>query len=279
MKQRAKTETNNLGLTPQRTAFDVMMNVQCDLMTEVGLPLPPHWKKTHETPQWTKNICQKLKVTILRPILKLKPVRRKFSWPNYGRCIGILERFKTFFAKDVPRILKEEGLNRIGKKKWAKLQSILGEEKMRRYYLKILERPANDKTPIFELCVLVMERQTTNLERMKQIAFVHLADQSAKTTAMFLKGMQEGYSTFLNEDGEFSGDDRRVDIHLELIAWQYEIEKIRKLKLPVTRNKFFGNLKKLPEFKTRTQDWFNDVCKDIKLTGWKKGHPYKFSPP
>ncbi len=96
---------------------------------------------------------------------------------------------------------------------------------------------------------------------------------------MFLKGMGEGYTAFLNEEGEFSGDDRRADIHLELIAWQHDIEKMRKSVLPKTRNDLFREIKKLPEFKTKTQSWFNDVLKDIKLTGWKKGHPYQFSTP
>ncbi len=106
------------------------MNVQCDLRAEAGLKPLPHWTKTRETPQWTKNICQKLKNTILKPILKLKPTR-KFSWRNYGRCIGIFERYKTFLAKDVPRMLKEDGLDKIGKKRWAKIEPLLGEKNAR----------------------------------------------------------------------------------------------------------------------------------------------------
>jgi hypothetical protein len=70
-----------------------------------------------------------------------------------------------------------------------------------------------------------------------------------------------------------------IDIHLELIAWQFDIEKMRKAVLPKTRNDLFREIKKLPEYKNKTQCWFNDVLKDIKLTGWKKGHPYQFSAP
>src|SRR5277367_2971582 len=124
MKRKVKIEKSNLGLSPQRTGFDLVINLQCDLLAEAGLPLPPGLRKTRETPQWTKNICQKLKATILKPVLKLKP-KRKFSWRNYGRCIGIIERYKTFLAKDVPRILKKEGLDKIGKKEWAKIQTLL----------------------------------------------------------------------------------------------------------------------------------------------------------
>ena len=279
MKQKAKSETGNFGTKSQPTAFDIMMNVQFDLRAEAGLQPLPHWKKPRETPQWTKNICRKLKDTILKPVLKLKPRRRKFSWRNYGRTIGIIERYKTFLAKDVPRILKKEGLDKIGKKEWAKIQALLGEETARNHYLKILKRPAKDKTPLAELCDIALERQLAHLEMQKQIAFHHLGNQDAKTTRLFMVGMGEGYTTFLNEDGEFSGDDRRTDIHLELIAWQYEIEKMRKSVLPKTRNDLFREIKKVPEFKNKTQDWFNDVLKDIKLTGWKRGHPYQFASP
>jgi hypothetical protein len=277
MKRKTKTETGNLGLTSHRTVFDVMMNVQCDLMAEAGLPLPRHLKKTHETPQWTKNICQKLKATILKPVLKLKPMRRKFSWRNYGRMIGIIERYKTFLAKDVPRILKDDGLDKIGKKRWAKIQPLLGEKDARQYYLKILGRPANDKTPFLELAAQIFVGGLIKLEQHKQTAFAHLADQSAKTTAIFLKGMSEGYSAFLNEDGEFSADDRRADIHLELVAWQYEIEKMRKSVPPKTSKHLIGELKKLPEFKTKTDDWFKDVFKDIHLSIGRRGRPPQFS--
>jgi len=255
-----------------------MMNFQCEMRAESGLEPLPHWTPKRETPQWTKNICLKLRNTILKPILKLRP-KGKVNWRYYGRCIGIMERYKAFLTNDVPKMLKEDGLDNISNMRWAKIQPLLGEEEARQYYLKVLERPANDKTPLLELFAIVLERQMTNLEKQKQTAFFHLASQSVKTGALFLKGMSEGYAAFLNEEGEFSGDDRRADIHLELIAWQHDIEKMRKSVLPVTRKKLFGEIKKLPEFKTKTQDWFDDVCKDIKLSLGRPGRPWQFSQP
>ena len=262
----------------QPTFFELTMNLQCDLRAEAGLEPLPHWKQTRETPQWTKNICRNLRNTIFKSVLKLRP-KGKVNWRNYGRCIGIMERFKTFVAKDVPRILKEDGFDKVSKKKWDKIQPLLGEEEARQYYLKILERPANDNTLLSELVAITLERQIVNLEKHKQTAFYHLVNQDAKTTAIFWKGMSEGYTVFLNEEGQFSGDDRRADIHLELLAWQYDIEKMRKSVLPKSRNYLFGELKKLPEFKNKTQDWFNDVCKDIKLKGWNRGRSWQFSQP
>ncbi len=280
MTQKAKAENENLGIVirPQPTAFEQMMDLQCDLRAEAGLEPPRHWKKNRETPEWTKNICRKLRNTILKSVLKLRPNGR-VNWRNFGRCVGLMERYRTFLAKDVPAMLKADGLDKVSKKRWAKIEPLLGEEKMRQYYLKILERPADDQTPAFDLWTIALERQMVNLEKQKQMAFYHLTSQSAKTGAMFMKGMGEGYCIFLNEEGQFSGDDRRADIHCELLAWQFDIEKMRKSVLPATRKKLFAEIQKLPEFKNKTQDWFDDVCKDIKLSLTRRGRPTQFARP
>ena len=148
---------------------------------------------------------------------------------------------------------------------------------MRQYYLKILERPANDKTSLRKLFEAILTKVLVNLEKHKEVADFHLANQDAKTAQMFLKGMSEGFTIFLNTEGEFSGDDRRADIHLELLAWQYDIEKMRRSVPQKTRNNLFSEIKKLPEYKNKTQDWFNDVCKDIKLSMGKPGRPWQYS--
>lgn len=277
-KVKSNHEQSGTAKRSQPTAFEFMMNLQCDLRAEVGLEPLPHWKQTRQTPNWTKNICRKLRSTILKSVLKLKPKSEtKVNWRYYGRSIGIMERYKTFLAKDVPQILEQEGFSQISEKEWAEISPRLGEEEARRYYLKHLKRPADDDTSLSALTDEALEKQWQHLEKLKQIAFFHLANQSAKTTAVFLKGMSEGYTAFLNEAGEFSGDDRRADIHLELLAWQYDIEKMRRL-VPSRNNKhLIGELKKLPAFKTRTEAWFNEVFKDLKLSIGRRGRPLGFS--
>lgn len=274
MKRKEKTKTKDSGLLVpfKPTAFEVMMNVQCGLRVELGLEPLPYWKETTETPAWTKNIYHKLRNTILKSVLKLKP-NGTVNWRNYGRCIGIMERYKTFLAHDVPKILKDEGFDKISERDWQKIQPQLGEEHAREYCLKLLKLPADDITPLAELADKVLELQLEHLEKQKQIAFWHLANQDAKTGAIFMKGMGEGYTVFLNEEGQFTGDDCRADIHLELIAWQHDIEKMRKLALPGSRKKLFEQLGELPEYHNKGHDWFDDVCKDIQLSLSKPGRP------
>jgi hypothetical protein len=280
VKRKAKKNNEQTGVikhTPP-TAFELLMNLQCDLRAEMNLDPLPHWRQTRPTPDWAKNICGKLRRTILKSVLKLKPKSRtEINWRNYGRCIGIMERYMVFLNHDVPRILEKEGFNDISPEKWKKIQPLLGEETAREYYLKVLKRPADDPAPLTELAELAIQKQSEHLEALKQVAFYHLAHQSAKPGKVFLKGMSEGYTAFLNEDGEFAGDDRRADIHFELLAWQHDIEKMRRI-IPQKNNQHLvSELKKLSEFKNKSPDWFKEVFKDIKFSIGPRGRPRKFS--
>ena len=276
MKQKMKKQNEPSGVVKHTspTAFELVMNLQCDLRAEMSLDPLPHWKQTRPPPEWVKNICGKLRRTILKSVMKLRPKSQAgINWRNYGRCIGIIERYKVFLNHDVPRILEKEGINDISPEKWEKIQPLLGEETAREYYLKLLKRPADDPAPLAELAELAIQKQLEHLEALRKLAFYHSANQSDKTGNIFLKGMHEGYTAFLNEDGEFSGDDRRADIHLELLAWQHDIEKMRR-SVPQKYNKHLvAELKKLPEFKNKSQDYFNEVFKDINLSIGRRGRP------
>ena len=230
-------------------------------------------------PDWTKAICVKIRNTILKSVLKLKPKDNKVNWRNYGRSIGCLERYKAFLTNDIPRLWTEKGLDKITDEQWEKSLPLLGLEKMRRYYLKILNRPAADETPLEELVNEALERQLEHHEKIKAIAFFHLASQDAKTNNLFLKGFGEGYTIFLNEVGEFSGDDRRAAVYMELMSCQQEIEKMRRILPAKSRNVLRAELKKSPDYQDRGQKWFNDVCDEIKLSMKGVGRAHKFGVP
>lgn len=280
MKQKPNKHNNQLATNNYAplTAFELVMNLQCELRAEMNLAPLPHWRQTRPTPGWAKNICERLRRTILKSVLKLRPnPKAGISWRNYGRCIGIMKRYRVFLHQDVPQIFEREGLNDISPEEWEKIQPLLGEETAREYYLKLLNRPADDPAPLEELTQLAIEKQLANLEALEQLAFFHVSHQSAKTGNIFLKGISEGFTAFLNEDGEFTGDDRRADVHLELLACQHDIEKMRR-SLPQKNNKHLvRELRKLPEFKNKSQDWFNEVFKSIKLSIGPRGRPSKFS--
>jgi hypothetical protein len=274
-KNKIRTEVMAMGyLSP--TVFEAAMNFQSDMRSELHLEPLPHWNRTCETPQWSKNICRNFGKTIFKPLRKLRP-RRTVNWQNFGRLVGIGERYVTFVTKDVPRIFKEDGFDKMSEKRWQRIKERLGLDQMRKYFLKMLERPVSDKIADEELFYLAFEKQFADLERMKQNAFALAGEQTAKKRALFLKGLGNGFTMFLNEESDFSGDDRRTNIHMELLAWQHDIEKMQKSVLPKNNQHLIGELKKLPEFKTRTNEWFKDVFKDIKLSIGRRGRPPQYS--
>jgi len=283
MKKKSKNQNREIAGIPssnlEPTAFDLVMNFKNELYVASGLEPLPFWKRSEKMPQWTKNICVKLRNTILKSVLKLKPQGNKINWRNYGRSIGCLERYKTFILKDIPRIWEKEGLDRITEEQWRKIEPRLGLEKARQYYLKVLNRPEDDPTSSEDLVIEMLERQLEHHEKLKQTAFFHVAGQDAKTTSIFLKGFSEGYGIFLNEEGDFSGDGRLADVYLELASCQYEIEKMRRTLPAKSRNDLRADLKKSPDFQDRGQKWFNHVCDEIQLSMKSVGRTHKFAVP
>jgi hypothetical protein len=249
-----------------------MMNYRCDMHAELGIAAPPHWEKTSDTPGWVKNIYKHFRRTLLKPLLKLKP-NRKINWRYLGRIVGIMERFKKFFTHDVPAILKAEGIDKISDKEWAEIEPLLGFERAREYYLQVLNLPANSIISNVRLAEMTLYKQLVNLEAMKQRLLLHLSYQDAKTSDLFWEGVSEGHTAVLNTDGEFTADDRRADIHMELLAMQYEVEKMRRILPPKNSKHLVAELRKNPEFKSRTDDWFKDVFKKLKLSIGPRGRP------
>ena len=276
MKQKKKIENKMAAGHFPPTVFEALMNLQCDMRGELRLEPLLHWRRTFETPQWSKNICRNFGKTIFKSLRKLRP-RGAVNWQNFGRLVGIGQRYVSFVTKDVPRLLKEDGFDRLSARRWERISERLGLDQARKYCLKVLGRPLDDTITDEELFVLAFEKQFTQLEKMRLNAFALAAEQSIKKQALFFRGLSEGFSMFLNEDGEFSGDDRRTEIHAELLAWQYDIEKMRRSVLPKTNQHLIAELKKVPEFKNRTPDWFKDVFKDIKLSIGGRGRPPQYS--
>lgn len=271
----SKVNGSVTGRNVEPTIFARMMDLHCELRNAVGLEPLPGWKPTNSTPEWARNICIRYRQTILKSILKLKP-KRRVNWRNYGRCIGLMERCKVFYKHDVPKILKKDGLDRLSKKQQAKFDAVSGEEEMREYCLKVMKRPLSDKTSLEELLTLAAQPKLEEIDKHRQVALYQVANQDAKTGKMFYKGINEGFSIFLNEDGEFSGDDRRADVYGELLAFQYEVEKMRRTLPAKTRKDLRNELKKSPDFQDQGQEWFNDVCDEIKLSMKGAGAPHKF---
>jgi len=224
-------------------------------------------------PQWCLNIIRRLGKTVLKPIMKLRP-NGEVNWRSYGKIVGIGERCRAFWIHDAPQILEEE-FGDLTDEQWKKLEPLLGLEKLRAHLIKVLERPVAEDEPLEKLAGEVWERQSERLEKMKQTALVHVAQQSPKMASVFFKGMAEGYESFIDERARFCGDRGRTDIYMSLISYMTDVERIRRTLPQKTRPKFYDDLRLVHRFPADAYDWFNDVCDDIKFPIKSVGAPRK----
>jgi hypothetical protein len=297
------------------TLFDFLGDVQLGMANSMNLAVKQKPAKSRRAlPKWSEKIIDGFRKTIFKPILKLKP-KRKMDWQNYGKIIGVLDRQVTFFTIDIPRIIKEDGWNKITSKQWDKIWLQMGGDQLlqearqvlikalnrpvaddepleklamevldqsRQQISKFINRPVSDDEPLEELAMEVLEQPFKNLAMHKQIAFQHVSQQSAKNNAKFLKGMAQGYSLFLDEQGDFCGDRGRANIQLELLSSQREIEKMRRV-LPARSlsnlQNFVGQSFQFHPDPEKSKRWFKDVCDDICLSMKGRGRPHKFVKP
>jgi hypothetical protein len=122
-----------------------------------------------------------------------------------------------------------------------------------------------------------MDQRIAGLDMQRQIAFQRVAQQSAKNHFLFLKGMEQGYKLFFDDQCGLCGDRGRAQIHLKLLSSQYEIEKMRRMLPPRNDSDLYEHLKPWYRFPNSREDgiaWLRKVCDDISLymTG-KRGRP------
>lgn len=260
----ATVESTSTTGSPVPTAFEQMVVTISAMRKEAGLsPIEIVPKPKFEMPQWCGNIVKQLGKTILKPLLKLRPMG-KVDWRNYGRMITIMERYRTFLIYDLPRIIEEE-LGDITEEQWKRVEPQLGLDNIRAYLIKVLNRPVADDEPLEKLADEVFERVFENLEKQKQTALYHVAQQNHKNTVLFYKGMAEGYELVIDEQAKFCGDRGRANIHMNLLSCMMDVEKIRRTLPPTTRSQYYDELVKVFKMTPKAYDWFNDVCDDIKF--------------
>jgi hypothetical protein len=264
------------------TLLDMIDTVQYELANAANVPvnqLPP--KRFLKTPEWVQKIGNVFTKTIFKPVLKLKP-KRKMDWKNFGKIIGVLDRQKTFFTVDIPRILEEDGMGKMTARQLVKIFPRRDRVKLRQRWIKELNRPVSDDEPWEKLAEDVMAQRIARMDKLKQIALVHVAQQSARNHGKFLAGMALGYKLLFDDRCGLCGDRGRAEIHLELLSSQYEIEKMRRMlpARPLTDlQSYVGQSFKFHPDEHKAKRWFKDVCDKICLSMKGRGRPHKFVKP
>jgi hypothetical protein len=220
----------------------------------------------HPLPKWCVKIVERLAKTILKPILKLKP-NGTMNWRNYGKMMGLFERYKTFIAHDMERMWQTEGLDKMTDQEWEELRPLFGMDKLCAQLSAILGRSvAEDDGSLDKAVDELFELQFKHLEKLKSEAFWHVAQQDARTSALFFKGMAEGYTCMMDEEGRFVGDRGRSRIYFDFLVYRIEIEKYRKTMPSESRHDLQKwvikkNIIRIPN----DPEWFDHFCDEMSL--------------
>jgi len=270
-KEKTEPHFNECG-RPTLLEFLAGYHVEASKIFETE-PWPTYSVRAHPISNWGKNILIRFKKTTMRAILKLRP-NGEVHLQQYGKIVGILNRQITFLKTDVWEIIEKEGWDKISEEKWEKIQP---RAQLRAQLVKMLNRDVRDDETIEELAGEAIDKKIEQLEQMRNNALRLVSNRSAKEQKLFYRGMAQGYELFLDEMGNLTGDRGRTEIYLELLASQYEIEKMRRMLPPRNDEDLYDHLQpwyRFPNGREAGIAWLRDVCDDISLymTG-KRGRP------
>jgi hypothetical protein len=248
------TESKAVAVSCEKAAMFLLALVT-GLHQACGLPMIASVEHAQipELPVWGRNICEQLKLTILRRLLELKPHDGLVEWRNFGRILGVALRELGFIEHDLRREPNLLGLNDVAKKMRGQ-NEVLAD---------ILSGKNADA---------LFDHFGTSLESSLRVGL----GQAPAEQQDFLLGLAEGQTLLLDTQGQFAGDRGRTKIYFELLTRWMEIEEMRQAKPPKTRRDLYQLVAPaMGDNKLERLVWFNDVCDDLGLTMKEPGRPQK----
>jgi hypothetical protein len=147
-----------------------------------------------ELPQWVKNICEQLRLTIFKRYLELKPQGESVDWRKIGRVLGVGRRELGFAKHD--SLSEKEIAHPNGNIEASGLEQIL-------------------------LCLSEDNRAETLVARVGKLLENSIAlglAEKPEAQHEFLAGLAEGHELFLDVQGQLVGGRGRTTAYFELLS-------------------------------------------------------------
>jgi hypothetical protein len=229
-------------------ASEPILSIIKGLYDACGMPMygPAAKSNLPELPLWARNICEQLRLTILKRVLELKPEGGEIDWRNFGRMMGVCQRLATYL-----------------KSGWAETDFKPQSE--------VSETSTSNKP--------ILVPPTELLEQVEE-AFIDSMDsalaQKSEPQCEFLSGVAEGYELFLDARGQFAGDRGRTTVYFELLSRWQDIEAMRQSNPPKTCVDLYRLIAPgLGDVHQERFEWFYALCKEIGLAMKNQGRPRK----
>jgi hypothetical protein len=229
-------------------ASQPILSIIKGLYDACGMPMygPAATSDLLELPQWAKNICEQLRLTIFKRVLELIPEGEQMNWRTSGRMMGVCQRLAVYLKKTFAETdFKHPAASR---------------------------QSGDANKPILV--------PPTDLVEQMEGAFIDSMDsalaQSSEDQFEFLCGLTEGYELFLDARGQFVGDRGRTTAFFELLSRWMEIEEMRKAKPSKTCADLYALVApSLGDPRCERYEVFFRICRDISLSMTKRGRPRK----
>jgi hypothetical protein len=225
----------------------------------------PEAKFSQALPIWCHNIADIFVKTILKNLVNLD-LKGQFDPRKLGRLFGMLLRVGVFVGKEVEPILKREGFFDLSKTQQKKLKEFAGIEHLFPVASQKFKRPIKNENQLISQSAKYAEIQGEDLVKKAGTIFKHLWNQPVEVQHNFLCGIPEGFSMFLDNEGQFTGDRGRTNLYMELLARWNEIAAMQKSDPPKSRrdlHQWLMNEAKIPI--SNNEDWFDHLCDEIGL--------------
>ncbi len=227
-------------------------------------------------PEWMHNLCDKITTNLFKGLVDAAPRDNVVNAHNFGVMIGILLRGVVFYVKDVPAILEKDGLTNLSPEREAKFEKLAGLPQLFEKATEFFKKPVTDGETLVDAGAEHLGRKAEELMANFGKVMLYLFNRPVQEQAAFLDGVAKGFKVFLNNEAEFAGNKRRLNVYLALLISWPEIAEMQKSEPAKTRKDLLEWLEKQEgELLFEDPKNFYYLCDEISLDMGPPGHPAK----
>lgn len=216
-------------------------------------------------PSWGHDIADRFAKTIFKSTIALDP-NGQFDARNFGRMVGLLLRGAVFIGKEYEPLLKREGLLDLSSAEEKKIEDVAGIEHLFPVASKKFNRPIHNENQLFNQAGRHAEQWMESLFKGMGPVLQHLWNASMEEQHRFLCGIAEGFVTFMDTEGQFTGDRGRTHLYINLLVHWSEISAMQNATPPKSRRDLQQWLIDEAKIPIATDpEWFDHLCDEIGL--------------
>jgi len=225
-------------------------------------------------PCWIHNLCDKLMTTIFKKLIKVAPRNNQVVARDCGQMTGFLLRGAVLIYTEFPLMLKREGFSDLSEVQEGRLKEISGLPMLLSVAGEFFQKPISNENELIGATTESVRAKARELTGCFHAIVKYLLERPVEEQYEFLQGVPEGFKAFLDLQGDFTGNKRRIDIYFALMRYWPEIAEMQKAQPPRTRKYLLEWLEKQEEKPLVTDPkQFYEVCDEIDLDLAPPGHP------